>query len=103
MKNDPKIDLGMTGYAELFLTEEQRKEQKLPRILDVPMRFIDEFPNHPFQVRMRSTDNKRRHGAYHKLPCLHIFYCSSRYRISCSFFHCWIMKSLDRMSASLNT
>ena len=52
MKNDPKIDLGMTGYAELFLTEEQRKEQKLPRILDVPMRFIDEFPNHPFQVRM---------------------------------------------------
>ena len=42
----------MTGYAELFLTEEQRKEQKLPRILDVPMRFIDEFPNHPFQVRM---------------------------------------------------
>ena len=52
MKNDPKIDLGMTGYAELFLTEEQRKEQKLPRILNVPMRFIDEFPNHPFQVRM---------------------------------------------------
>ena len=54
MRNGEKIDLGMTGYAELFLTEEQRKEQKLPRILDVPMRFIDEFPNHPFQVRICS-------------------------------------------------
>ena len=52
MKNDPKIDLGMTGYAELFLTEEERKEQQAPRILDVPMRLIDDFPDHPFQVRM---------------------------------------------------
>ncbi len=52
MKNYPKIDLGMTGYAELFLTEEERKEQKAPRILDVPMRLIDDFPDHPFQVRM---------------------------------------------------
>ncbi len=42
----------MTGYAELFLTEEERKEQKAPRILDVPMSLIDDFPDHPFQVRM---------------------------------------------------
>ena len=52
MKNDQKIDLGMTGYAELFMTDEERKTQTLPRIVDIPLELIDEFPDHPFQVRM---------------------------------------------------
>lgn len=42
----------MTGYAELFMTDEERKTQTLPRIVDIPLEMIDEFPDHPFQVRM---------------------------------------------------
>ena len=52
MKNDPKIDLGMTGYAELFMTDQERKDRTLPKIEDIPLRRIDNFPNHPFKVRM---------------------------------------------------
>ena len=32
MKNAQKIDLGLTGYDELFMNEAERKENKLPRI-----------------------------------------------------------------------
>lgn len=42
----------MTGYAELFMTDEERKTQTLPRIVDIPLELIDDFPDHPFQVRM---------------------------------------------------
>ena len=48
----PKIDLGLTALDELFSTEEQRQENKLPRIRDVPLDQIDDMPNHPYKVRM---------------------------------------------------
>lgn len=47
-----KIDLGLTGYDELFMDEKSRAEAKLPRIYDIPLTEIDDFPDHPFQVRM---------------------------------------------------
>lgn len=52
MAERPKLDLGLTGYDELFMTDEERKENKLPRIHDIPLELIDDFPGHPFQVRM---------------------------------------------------
>ena len=52
MKNGQKIDLGMTGYAELFMTDEERKKQILPHIEDIPLDQVDDFPDHPFKVRM---------------------------------------------------
>ena len=52
MKKGQNIDLGMTGFAELFMTDEERKTQTLPRITDIPLELIDDFPNHPFKVRM---------------------------------------------------
>ncbi len=52
MKNVQKIDLGLTGYDELFMTDEERKENKLPRIYDIPLTEIDDFPDHPFKVKM---------------------------------------------------
>ena len=52
MRNGQKIELGMTGYAELFMTDEERKTQTLPRIVDIPIEMIDDFPDHPFKVRM---------------------------------------------------
>ena len=51
MKNAQKIDLGLTGYDELFMNEAERKENKLPRIYDIPISEIDDFPDHPFKVR----------------------------------------------------
>ena len=50
MRNGQKIDLGMTGYAELFMTDEERKTQTLPRSVDIPIEMIDDFPDHPFKI-----------------------------------------------------
>lgn len=47
-----KIDLGLTGYDELFMDDKSRAEAKLPRIYDIPLTEIDDFPDHPFQIRM---------------------------------------------------
>lgn len=52
MKRGQKIDLGLTGYDELFMNDQERAENKLPRIYDIPLSEIDPFPDHPFQVRM---------------------------------------------------
>lgn len=52
MVGRPKIDLGLTGYDELFMDDATRAENRLPRIYDIPLSEIDEFPDHPFQVRL---------------------------------------------------
>jgi len=46
------IDLGLTALDELFMTDDGRKESKLPRIQDIPLDQIDDMPNHPYKVRM---------------------------------------------------
>ena len=46
------IDLGLTALDELFMTDAQRQENKLPRIRDIPLDKIDDMPNHPYKVRM---------------------------------------------------
>ena len=51
MKERPKIDLGMTGYDELFMNDQERAESRLPKIYDIPLSEIDEFPDHPFKVK----------------------------------------------------
>lgn len=52
MKSVQKIDLGLTGYDELFMNDAERKENKLPRIYDIPLSEIDDFPYHPFKVKL---------------------------------------------------
>lgn len=52
MKNVQKIDLGLSGYDELFSNDKERAENKLPRIYDIPLTEIDDFPDHPFKVRL---------------------------------------------------
>jgi len=37
--------------ADLFSTQEQRDSAKLEKVVDVPLSEIDDFPDHPFQVR----------------------------------------------------
>lgn len=41
----PKID-------ELFTTQAERDDEKLEKIVDIKISEIDDFPQHPFQVRM---------------------------------------------------
>lgn len=36
---------------DLFSTQEERDEAKLQKIRDIPLTEIDDFPDHPFQVR----------------------------------------------------
>ena len=52
MKQGQKIDLGMTGLDDLFMTDAQRQEKLMPKIQEIPIDLIDEFPDHPFKVRM---------------------------------------------------
>ena len=51
MKNGQKIDLGLTALDEFFMTDQGREENKLPKIYDIPISEIDDFPDHPFKVR----------------------------------------------------
>ena len=48
---EKRIDLGLTALDELFMTEEGRQENRLPRIRQIPLDMIDDMPNHPFKVR----------------------------------------------------
>ncbi|MEG0547858.1 MAG: ParB/RepB/Spo0J family partition protein [Bacilli bacterium] len=43
---------------DLFKTEEERQEDKLEKIVLLPMNEIHEFKNHPFKVRMDSDMSK---------------------------------------------
>lgn len=52
MTERAKIDLGMTGYDELFMDDKGREENRLPKIFDIPISEIDDFPDHPYQVRL---------------------------------------------------
>ena len=47
-----QIDLGLTGLDELFMDDRERAESRLPKIHEIPLSEIDEFPNHPFHVRL---------------------------------------------------
>ena len=66
MKNVQKIDLGLTGYDELFANDEERKVNKLPRIFDIPISEIDDFPDHPFKVKI---DEEMKYVKTRKVPC----------------------------------
>ena len=52
MSKGTNIDLGLKGYDELFMDDRSRAEAKLPRIHDIPLNQIDDFPDHPFKVKL---------------------------------------------------
>lgn len=52
MREKPKLDLGLTAYDDLFKDDKELKESKLPKIYDIPIDLIDDFPDHPFKVKM---------------------------------------------------
>lgn len=51
-KGSKKIDLGMKDVLdEMFMDDVGRAENRLPKIYDIPLIEIDDFPNHPFKVK----------------------------------------------------
>ena len=46
-----KSDFTLPSIDDLFSTQEQRDEEKLAKIRDIPLSEIDEFPDHPYKVR----------------------------------------------------
>lgn len=51
MKNDRSIDLGLTGYEELFMSTEERLDAKKPKVEAIPLADLTPFRNHPFKVK----------------------------------------------------
>lgn len=51
MKNDRSIDLGLTGYEELFMSTEERLDAKKPKVEAIPLAVLTPFRNHPFKVK----------------------------------------------------
>ena len=42
----------LTSLDDLFSTQEEREVAAQPRVEDIPVDLIDDFPNHPFKIRM---------------------------------------------------
>ena len=51
MSNLNGIDYGLPSVDDLFSTQEERDDAKLKKLHDIPVSLIDEFPEHPYQVR----------------------------------------------------
>lgn len=51
MKNDRSIDLGLTGYEELFKSTEERLDARKPKVEAIPLAALTPFRNYPFQVK----------------------------------------------------
>ncbi len=63
----------LTSLDDLFSTQEERNTASQPRIEEIPIDLIDDFPNHPYKIRMddsmvRLVESIREHGILE--PCL---------------------------------
>ncbi|MBR3077030.1 MAG: ParB/RepB/Spo0J family partition protein [Oscillospiraceae bacterium] len=45
------IDLGLSGYDELFMTEQERADTRKPKVEELPLTELTPFKNHPFKVK----------------------------------------------------
>jgi len=53
LNKEKTVDLGLkTAFDELFMSDAGRAENRLPKIYEIPLSEIDDFPDHPFQVRL---------------------------------------------------
>ncbi|MBR3361677.1 MAG: ParB N-terminal domain-containing protein, partial [Lachnospiraceae bacterium] len=42
----------MNGFDEIFMDSEDLKKNQLPKIFQIPLTEIDDFPDHPFKVKL---------------------------------------------------
>ena len=45
------IDLGLSGYDELFMTERERADTRKPKVEELPLTELTPFKDHPFKVK----------------------------------------------------
>ena len=45
------IDLGLSGYDELFMTQQERADTRKPKVEELPLTELTLFKNHPFKVK----------------------------------------------------
>ena len=45
------IDLGLRGYDELFMTEQERADTRKPKVEELSLSELTSFKNHPFKVK----------------------------------------------------
>ena len=48
---EKKFGIDLRSYDDIFKTGEEREEDRLSKIRDIPISEIDDFPDHPFMVR----------------------------------------------------
>lgn len=51
MNKDRTTDFTLPKLDDLFSSQEERENGKMPDIKDIPLSLLDEFPNHPFKVK----------------------------------------------------
>ena len=52
MAKDNAIKLNLPSADDLFSTQESRDDAQREKVLDIPLSEIEDFPDHPFQVKM---------------------------------------------------
>ena len=52
MAKNNAIKLNLPSVDDLFSTQESRDDAQREKVMDIPLSEIDDFPNHPFKVRM---------------------------------------------------
>ena len=45
------IDLGLSGYDELFMTQQERADTRKPKVEELPLTELTPFKDHPFKVK----------------------------------------------------
>lgn len=84
MSKEKTVDLGLkTAFDELFMSDAGRAENRLPKIYDIPLSEIDDFPDHPFQVRLDDDMDALVQSVKERgnRPCMYrLFFCYSCYQ-----------------------
>ena len=52
MRKSNNFEISELNLDEIFSGESEFTESRIPKILQIPLEMIDEFPDHPFQVRL---------------------------------------------------
>ena len=52
MRKSNNFEISELNLDEIFSGESEVTESRIPKILQIPLEMIDEFPDHPFQVRL---------------------------------------------------
>jgi ParB family chromosome partitioning protein len=63
----PSLKPKLPTYDDLFTTQEERDDMLREKVVDIPLEEIDDFPDHPFLVRVddemrEMVENVREHG-----------------------------------------